>query len=244
MSLDSWYAGLMGRSAAVWLCGLLALAGARETFAAGPEDRAQAHATSGKAHFEAGNFEDALRAFQAAHAEVPKPAYLYNIAQCYSRLGDDDRTIEFLNKYLEAEPNAEDRKAIERWLETLEKKKAPPPAVQETREEKPPARLDQEKPAEQPPITAETTPLEPKSRLFTYIAGGTAVAALGAATIFGLSARSEYNALEAGCGATPAGCSEAEIGGAKRPAVRANVLFVVGGVLATAAIALWFVEAP
>jgi tetratricopeptide (TPR) repeat protein len=68
---------------------LAALAAPRAAAAASPKEReARGHFQSGEAHFKAGQFEEALAAYQAGYDAKPLPGFLINIAQCQRRLGD------------------------------------------------------------------------------------------------------------------------------------------------------------
>jgi hypothetical protein len=97
-----------------------ALDKAREAF-----DRAQAA-------FEKGNFTEAAAQFDAAYQARPFAQFLFNIGACHEKLRDYAKAIEFYRKYLEAAPEATDRKKIEKRIAALEKAieelKASPPA--------------------------------------------------------------------------------------------------------------------
>ncbi len=75
-------------------------------------------------------------------------------------------------------------------------------------------------------------------------AGLAATAGLAiAATISGLSASAQYDQLRTSCGATPAGCSQAQIDDVRSSANRTTVLWVGAGVVAAAAGAGFYVNA-
>jgi tetratricopeptide (TPR) repeat protein len=69
---------------------------------------AKQHFAVARAAYDAGRFDDALAAFQAAYAKKPIPAFLFNVGQCERQLGHYDRAIFFFERYLESSPNLDD----------------------------------------------------------------------------------------------------------------------------------------
>jgi tetratricopeptide (TPR) repeat protein len=66
-----------------------ALMPARATAAKSEAEReAKAHFQAGETHFKAGEFDEALKEYQAGYEAKPLPGFLVNIAQCQRRLGD------------------------------------------------------------------------------------------------------------------------------------------------------------
>jgi tetratricopeptide (TPR) repeat protein len=234
----------MTRATVGLLASLLALVGpgrarAQAPGAASAEDasRAKLHFEAGSSYYREGDYRAALREYETAYRFAPRPALLYNVAQCWDRLGDKPQTVAFLRRYLEAEPAAEDRAAVEQWIANLER------ALEEARRPPPPA---PEPESATPPSVAAGPPTEskPGGRFYTWIAAGTA-GALGAAGLtVGLLARSKYNDLRDGCGQTAEGCSDGDIDGVRGRALWTNVLLgASAAALATAGV-LWFVETP
>lgn len=77
--------------------------------------RAEASFERGQSLFQAAKYDEALLAFQRAMVLSPAPALHYNIALCYSRLGEDTQAIESFETYLTlADP--EDRGDIEHLI--------------------------------------------------------------------------------------------------------------------------------
>ncbi|HZU81292.1 MAG TPA: tetratricopeptide repeat protein [Polyangiaceae bacterium] len=74
---------------------------------------ARRHYQAGSAYFEEGRFDEAAREFRESYRLAPRPDLLYNVAQSYLRQGDAARAMEFYRRYLEADPKARDRAAIE-----------------------------------------------------------------------------------------------------------------------------------
>jgi hypothetical protein len=100
-----------------------------------------------KAHYEAANkyydlheYEDAVKEYKAAYFAKPDPAFLFNIGQCYRKLGKADQAIDFFREYLKkASPDDPNRANAEARVRELElgsaseadaSLKAPPPPTQ------------------------------------------------------------------------------------------------------------------
>ena len=77
---------------------------ARRMMAADP-DRPEGHFALGVACVEQGRYQEALEAFQAAHARDPKHApTLYNIGHTYLQLGEPEQAVPWLERALRQEP--------------------------------------------------------------------------------------------------------------------------------------------
>ena len=61
---------------------------------------ARKHFELGKRYFQVEELGKAIDEFKAAHIEEPDPAFLYNIAECYRKLGEADEAIGFYRRYL------------------------------------------------------------------------------------------------------------------------------------------------
>jgi tetratricopeptide (TPR) repeat protein len=85
---------------------------------------ARRHYERGEKLFALGRFDEALEEYQTAFDAKPLPGFLYNIGQCYRNLADYDQAIFSFKKYLNLEPDAPNREAVERLIEELEEKKA------------------------------------------------------------------------------------------------------------------------
>jgi tetratricopeptide (TPR) repeat protein len=95
---------------------LLGQVGAEET--AGPPPEAKKAFTDGKAAYERGDYDSALRLFQRAALIAPAPSLYYNIGMAYERLGRfEDSAIAF-ERYLELveTPNTDDERAFQNNL--------------------------------------------------------------------------------------------------------------------------------
>lgn len=76
---------------------------------------------AGRASYDAGKYDDALKYFQQAYDLSQRPGLLYNIGQATDRLHQDRKTIEVFRLYLERVPEADNRAEVEGRLRTLER---------------------------------------------------------------------------------------------------------------------------
>ena len=102
----------------------------------------QADKATAKAHFEAATrlydvqeFAKALEEYKAAYLAKPDPVFLFNIGQCYRKLGKREKAIEFYRNFLKKAP-ADDpnRPTVESRLRETESgvgaEAVPPPPIQ------------------------------------------------------------------------------------------------------------------
>jgi tetratricopeptide (TPR) repeat protein len=82
------------------------------------KERARIAYSRGQSAFSEGRFAEALEAFQAAFASVPNPIVLLSVAEAHARLGQLPQGIAALHKYLELNPTAADRAAVEAKIAT------------------------------------------------------------------------------------------------------------------------------
>ncbi len=68
---------------------------------------AREHHDKAKAFQEAGRYSEAIAEYEQAHAAVPDPAFLYNIARCRHLAGERERAIEAYEAYLAERPSGE-----------------------------------------------------------------------------------------------------------------------------------------
>ena len=69
--------------------------------------------------FSDGRFEDALSSFRRAYELSPRAELLYNMGQCTDRLRRDAETVDYFERYLEAAPDAANRRTVESRIEVL-----------------------------------------------------------------------------------------------------------------------------
>lgn len=99
---------------------------------------ARQHYEQAVSHFNLDEFEAALAEFREAYRIKPDPSFLFNIAQCYRKLGLRDAAIDFFHKYVRASPDANNRAEAERWIAEL-KARGDDPAAAATADGAPPA---------------------------------------------------------------------------------------------------------
>jgi tetratricopeptide (TPR) repeat protein len=82
--------------------------------------QARAHFDRGRALFEVSDYRNAIAEFKAAHVEKPDPAFLYNIAECYRRLGENAEALQFYRRFLAtAPPGDKTRPVVEQRIAEL-----------------------------------------------------------------------------------------------------------------------------
>lgn len=85
-------------------------------------DQAQAriHFEKGKTLFEVDEYRKAIEEFKAAHIEKADPAFLYNIGECYRRLGEVQEALVFYRRFLSLAPaNDPSRRIVESRIADL-----------------------------------------------------------------------------------------------------------------------------
>jgi tetratricopeptide (TPR) repeat protein len=103
---------------------VIAMLAASPAFAETARDRAKEHYDRGEAAFKLGRFEAALQEYAAAYELDAHPDLLFNIAQCHRNMQSWDRSIFFLERYLDEAEDVEDREQIEALIVELEEKRA------------------------------------------------------------------------------------------------------------------------
>jgi len=82
------------------LLGLPASAAAQGKPSPASRRSAREHHEKAKAFQEAGRYDEAIVQYEKAHAAVPDPAFVYNIARCLHLAGESERAIEMYESYL------------------------------------------------------------------------------------------------------------------------------------------------
>jgi tetratricopeptide (TPR) repeat protein len=101
-------------------------------------DEARGAFDAGRAAYRAGRFTEALDYFQRAYQLEHQPEILYNIALVHDRLRHDGEALDYYRRYLEADPDTEDRANLEARIHVLEqaiahREHAPPPPEEHPR---------------------------------------------------------------------------------------------------------------
>jgi len=83
--------------------------------------RARAHFELGRRYFQVDEYRKAMEEFKAAHIEEPDPAFLYNIAECHRRLGENKEAVVLYRRFLGLiPPNAPARANVEKRIAELQ----------------------------------------------------------------------------------------------------------------------------
>jgi tetratricopeptide (TPR) repeat protein len=86
-------------------------------------EKAKAHNAIAKKLFDLGLFAKAAKEYQLAYKAKPIPAFLFNLAQCYKRMGKAEqleRAIFFFRSYLKNDQFSPMRPRIEREIRRIE----------------------------------------------------------------------------------------------------------------------------
>jgi tetratricopeptide (TPR) repeat protein len=171
-----------------------------------------------------GDFRGAADDLTKAYALEPAPVLLYNLGRAYEGLGDTKKAIDAYGRYLEAQPNAEDRGALETRLATLRRQ----------------LELEQRaaRPVAPPPLPPRAAPKRRPLAPLPVVLAAVGAAGLGAGGVLGALALSE-NANENAATTSQLDAQSAHDRGATF-ATAANVAFVAGAVLAVAGI-VWII---
>ena len=115
----------------------------------GNKATARAHYETGTRLYEIREYDKALLEYKAAYLAQPDPAFLFNIGQCYRRLGQNLEALNFFREYLKkAAPDDPSRNQVEARVREIE-------AVAEIK-----AEAAQPAPALPPPNSASVPPLQ------------------------------------------------------------------------------------
>jgi len=168
-----------------------------------------------------GKFDEAAQLLEKAYSLHPEAVLLYNLGRAYEGLGENQKAIDAYTKYLEKAPNAKDRGALERRMETLKA---------QLEKDKPKTQPDTPKPTKPEPVAPEPRPTPSKGPgVLPWVVVGVGVAAVGAGLFVGLQAKSKRDEAQDNPKQADA---QAELDSAKGMATTANVLLVAGTVVA------------
>lgn len=203
-----------------------------------PQARAAELFSKGAEAYRRGDLQQAVTSLREAYALDPQPVLLYNLGRAYEDLGDIDSAVATFSRYLEADPNAADRGAIEQRLETLKRQHDERLALERQRDAER-ARADAEK-AERVRREHDAAQVHHSRSVGPYIVGGIGVAGLATGVVFGLVAKSKHDAA-----ATPSTTQQDAIDQqdtAKTFATISTVSLIAGGLLAAAGVTWWLLD--
>ncbi|HUT78910.1 MAG TPA: PEGA domain-containing protein, partial [Polyangia bacterium] len=81
---------------------------------------ARQHFLAGQNYYTQGRYEKAIEEFEEAYRLDPRPLLLFNISQAWEKMGDLPKSLDFLKRFLEAEPDNEDRTTLLSKVANLE----------------------------------------------------------------------------------------------------------------------------
>jgi tetratricopeptide (TPR) repeat protein len=116
----------------IWLtlCALVLCAGAARADSApssapppsSTTQLAKEHFALGRAHYERGELDAAIREFELGYKLKPLPTLLFNIAQVARVSGQNAKALDAYERYLKLDPRAPERADVEHWIAVLRKK--------------------------------------------------------------------------------------------------------------------------
>ncbi|MCA1663140.1 MAG: tetratricopeptide repeat protein [Myxococcales bacterium] len=102
---------------------VLACARAAQAQTDDPVTRARTHFEAGRALYQLGNYDEALREFAAGYQLVPRPQFLLNLGQCYRRLDELENARAMYQRYLhDAPPTDLERSQAQQILAEIDKR--------------------------------------------------------------------------------------------------------------------------
>jgi hypothetical protein len=87
----------------------------------GDQVAAKSHFKSGKAYYDLGKYDEAIREFEAAYEAKSDPAFLFNLAQAHRLAGHPTEALHFYRTYLRYVPDPPNLADIEANMRALEK---------------------------------------------------------------------------------------------------------------------------
>jgi tetratricopeptide (TPR) repeat protein len=203
-----------------------------------PQARAADLFNKGAEAYRRGEFQQAVTLMQEAYSLDPQPVLLYNLARAHEGLGSIDAAIDTFTRYLEADPKAPDRGAIEQRIGTLKRQREERRALEKQRDAER-TRADEEK-AERERKQAEKPAEVRKRSVLPYVVGGVGVAGLASGVVFGLMASSKHSSATSPSTSQQSAIDQQDT--AKSFATISTVSFIVGGVLVAAGATWWVID--
>jgi tetratricopeptide (TPR) repeat protein len=86
-----------------------------------PTVEAKTHANRGTSLYNLGRFAEALSEYEAAYLAIQDPPFLFNIAQCHRKMGNNKEALESYRSYLRVAPAAPNRTEVQKHISELER---------------------------------------------------------------------------------------------------------------------------
>ncbi|GEN13368.1 Tetratricopeptide repeat-containing protein [Myxococcus fulvus] len=117
---------LLPRATALFVLALSLTLSSTESFAASASSRAAASRAfeRGTRLYQQARYAEAAASFEEANKHVPNGVVLYNLGQCYEKLGEWEKALASYREYLRLEPKAKDREAVQQRVTDLDAKAA------------------------------------------------------------------------------------------------------------------------
>ncbi len=180
------------------------------------DEAARAHFRSGTAYFERGDYDAALREFQASLEQSGRAELLYNIASCHERLDHLAQAVEAFDRYLREVPDVQGRGALEARVDRLRERIVasgrPRPGDATTGAAADNTRVDDPTPSGGVPA-------------LSWISWSVGAAGLVAFGVFGVLTVGEHSDLESTCGTA---CSPDQVSSLETYGLVADVGLAVG----------------
>ena len=169
------------------------------------DDAAREHFESGAQYLARSDYENALREFQAAYSLSKRPELLLNIATVYERMGDAQRAVDTLTRYLTEKPDTAERATVESRIENLKKRVVTPTDAGISQagaggSSEPAATIAEPAPVPTPaPVVPVTVSEEGPNRTLAFVVLGIGGAAAIGAVVTGLVTKSKFDDAKTDC---------------------------------------------
>jgi tetratricopeptide (TPR) repeat protein len=227
------------------LVGVLALSLIHATASAKEDpdtEIARRHYDRGTQLYDAGQYREAVKEFEAANTLRPSPAFDYNMARCYDRLEEIAAAIAAYERYLAASATPGEDDEVRQRIVVLRQRLKPV----RTSEPAAPAPAPSTAPLKIPSLSVTTRPESSGRRLSiavpaTFLAL-TVASFASAGALYAVSGQQYDDLVASGCGRTIA-CGGDRYGGTQMMEQAGIGLFIAGGVVAAVDVVLWAVWA-
>ena len=182
----------------VFLCGATSVLAQEEASSKSVVEQVEEHNQKGVAHYEKGEFPEAIAEMLKAYHLIPEPGLLYNVARIYQKMDESELAQKYYRKFVsheDADPdNVIKALAYLKELQSAASQKPPPPSVGTDEPPQPaPAPSETAPQPETPPVAKAAQPLS--SCLPCWLGTGALVGALGVGSATGYLALQEATAF-------------------------------------------------